>query len=476
MSAPKKDSHNLQVALNWAAAGAYVFPAVPDKKPRVKWRDVSSIDPDQIKSWFAQLTDVLPAIDLAKSGYVVLDGDRHGGPDGVAAAEGLFAERALNPAAIPTVITPQNGRHYWFRQPIEGKPLGNSDKSIRDKAINVRGAGGYVIAPGARLPDGREYKHDPNTPSALEAVETGTVPVLPPSIEKLLRANGHSTAQMPPHNGSTYSATASRDGSYAGAALDNIARKIASIRPGIGRNNELNNGALLMGHMVAAGWIERAAVEGRLFDAATACSLVQDDGQHSVLATIKSGLDAGEKEPHAPLPDREEYRGCNGSTHVKLGDGNEDKKDETVPPLPFINMANWDNEPLPMREWAVPNRIPLRQTAIISGEGGAGKSNTTLHLCCAHALGRDWLKSMPELGPAIFLDAEDDERWRSRWATAFRSASPWGPIDQLPKARRSFSNGRYAPPSPASPTATGYAPRQGRLVCASRPRVANPYP
>jgi RecA-family ATPase len=81
-----------------------------------------------------------------------------------------------------------------------------------------------------------------------------------------------------------------------------------------------------------------------------------------------------------------------------------------LPPLPFISMSNWDNEPLPKREWAVPNRIPLRQTAIISGEGGAGKSNTTLHLCCAHSLGREWLKSMPEPGPAIFLDAEDDEK------------------------------------------------------------------
>jgi Bifunctional DNA primase/polymerase, N-terminal len=95
MSVVRKDSQNLRVALNWAAAGAYVFPAGPDKKPRVKWRDVSSIDPDQIKSWFAQMIDALPAIDLAKSGHVVLDGDRHGGPDGVAAAEELFAERAL---------------------------------------------------------------------------------------------------------------------------------------------------------------------------------------------------------------------------------------------------------------------------------------------------------------------------------------------------------------------------------------------
>ena len=59
-----------------------------------------------------------------------------------------------------------------------------------------------------------------------------------------------------------------------------------------------------MGHMVGAGWIDRPTVEGRLFKAAQACGLVKDDGQRSVLATIKSGLDAGEKEPHAPLSDR----------------------------------------------------------------------------------------------------------------------------------------------------------------------------
>ena len=139
--------HNLHIALRWQQAGVSIFVAGPDKKPRVKWRDVSTTDPDQIKEWFKQWPDALPAIDLAKSGQVILDGDRHGGPDGVSAAEQLFAERSLNMAAIPTVITPQDGRHYWFLQPSEGEPLGNSDKAIRDKAINVRGAGGYVIAP-----------------------------------------------------------------------------------------------------------------------------------------------------------------------------------------------------------------------------------------------------------------------------------------------------------------------------------------
>jgi hypothetical protein len=86
MSAPKNGSHNLQVALKWQQAGLSIFVAGPDKKTHVKWRDVSTTDPDQIKEWFKQWPDALPAIDLAKSGHIILDGDRHGGPDGVAAA------------------------------------------------------------------------------------------------------------------------------------------------------------------------------------------------------------------------------------------------------------------------------------------------------------------------------------------------------------------------------------------------------
>ena len=33
-----------------------------------------------------------------------------------------------------------------------------------------------------------------------------------------------------------------------------------------------------------------------------------------------------------------------------------DAKPPQLLPLPFINMSKWDNEPLPEREWAVPNR------------------------------------------------------------------------------------------------------------------------
>jgi RecA-family ATPase len=79
-------------------------------------------------------------------------------------------------------------------------------------------------------------------------------------------------------------------------------------------------------------------------------------------------------------------------------------------PFPFINMTNWDNEPIPEQEWVVPGRIPRRQSVIFSGEGGAGKSSILLHLAATTALSREWLGAIPEQGPALFIDCEDDEK------------------------------------------------------------------
>jgi RecA-family ATPase len=89
----------------------------------------------------------------------------------------------------------------------------------------------------------------------------------------------------------------------------------------------------------------------------------------------------------------------------------EPPQSEPAPPsLPWINMSNWDNEPVPKQEWAVLDRIPLRQCVLFSGEGAAGKSTVEQHRSVAHVLGRDWLGSMPELGPAWYIDAEEEEK------------------------------------------------------------------
>jgi RecA-family ATPase len=79
------------------------------------------------------------------------------------------------------------------------------------------------------------------------------------------------------------------------------------------------------------------------------------------------------------------------------------------PPLRWLDMSNWDRQPVPERQWAIRDRVPLNQAGLFSGEGGTGKSIIELMKNVAHVSAKDWLGSMPEPGPAFYLGAEDDK-------------------------------------------------------------------
>lgn len=80
------------------------------------------------------------------------------------------------------------------------------------------------------------------------------------------------------------------------------------------------------------------------------------------------------------------------------------------PPLRWLDMSTWDGEPRPEREWAIRERVPLKQAGLFSGEGGTGKSIIELTKDVAHVIGKDWLGSSPVAGPAFYIGAEDDEK------------------------------------------------------------------
>lgn len=95
-----------------------------------------------------------------------------------------------------------------------------------------------------------------------------------------------------------------------------------------------------------------------------------------------------------------------------LGDtrARDEQSDTATPPIPYLNLRAWDNAPPAPIAYIVKDRIPARQVCLFTGHGASGKSTIALNLCCATVLGRDWLKSMPDFGPCLFIDAEDDEQ------------------------------------------------------------------
>jgi RecA-family ATPase len=95
-------------------------------------------------------------------------------------------------------------------------------------------------------------------------------------------------------------------------------------------------------------------------------------------------------------------------------------------------IRQWDGEPVPELEYAVPDRFPLENVGLFSGEGGQGKSSLVEQLCVAHVLAQEWLGCTPRQGPAIYIECEDAERvlhWRLKAIAAHYSVSLTGIAD-----------------------------------------------
>jgi hypothetical protein len=187
---------NLSAALEHAHAGLPVFPAritrrfkTWEKAPCIKnWRAEASTDEVQIRVWWREFPHAVPGIELGRAALVVIDPDRHGkGPDGIEAFAQLCADIGGLPRH-PTTNTPQ-GHHHIFRQ-NGGEPIGNSTGSL-PPGIDVRGTGGWIVAPGSVRLDGVRYTPREGTPSLTDAYRAGTIPPLPGKIDALIREPSH---------------------------------------------------------------------------------------------------------------------------------------------------------------------------------------------------------------------------------------------------------------------------------------------
>src|SRR5262249_10706711 len=179
---------NLAAALSLAAAGLPIFPAGPDKRPLLAgWQEKASTEEEQIRQWWDSYPAALPAIVVGRAGLVVIDCDRHpGGNDGIKAFNELVSANSAKLANVPPMTrTARGGAHLFFRQP-SGEPLGNGRGELPD-GIDVRGVGGFVIAPGAVLPDGKRWQSVNGRPLLADAFKAGTIPALPQWLANIIR-------------------------------------------------------------------------------------------------------------------------------------------------------------------------------------------------------------------------------------------------------------------------------------------------
>ena len=122
----------------------------PGKHPRTKrgCKDASA-DPSQIEAWWGKWPCANIGIATgAVSGIVVLDID---GAEGVATLQTLIAEYGLLPRT--PVVQTARGLHFYFKL-----PQGVSVPCSTGNGLDIRGNGGYVVAPPSIHSSGHVYQ------------------------------------------------------------------------------------------------------------------------------------------------------------------------------------------------------------------------------------------------------------------------------------------------------------------------------
>jgi Bifunctional DNA primase/polymerase, N-terminal len=292
----------LAAALTYARKGIPVFPCDPRDKTPLCPRGFHAANTNEtwIRLWWRQEPNAMRGAPCGPpSGLWVLDVDidPERSIDGGATLAELVARHGPLPLTL-TSLTPRGGVQHFFRW--NGAHIRNSSGKIGG-GIDVRGDGGYVVLPPSMRADGTPYRWQNPSLSPVDAPAW--------LIEEAIKAPSSSAGGTPrlansrramreavlPVNGSP-APSSPRAHAWALAALRIACERIAAAKEGT-RNHTLNAEAFDLFRLVAGGHLDEERARASLLQAADKCGLVEDDGEVSVLNTIKSAARAGLASP-----------------------------------------------------------------------------------------------------------------------------------------------------------------------------------
>jgi putative DNA primase/helicase len=223
------------------------------RRPKRTWEPYQQRLPTEVEvvRWWQMCPDAnIGIVTGAISGIIVLDID------------GSEVEHPTTPISLTG-----NGMHIFYRHP------GERVHGFVRPGMDLKGDGGYVVAPPSIHPSGRRYEWQ---------IDPFIEPVAPPDwLMEMIRPREIEPV-TPRWVGNAYGQAALHN------ELDILART-----PVGARNNQLNKSAFSLGQLLAVGLLDRTEVEQTLTAVARAIGL----GTREVQATLRSGLEAGMRNP-----------------------------------------------------------------------------------------------------------------------------------------------------------------------------------
>ncbi len=162
----------LDAALSYAKRGWHVFPVTHTKVPfsKTHGHKDATCNAEEVRALWRRFPQANVAIATGKrSGIFVLDVDVKDYKVGEESLEELERQFGELPDSVEA-ITASGGRHIYFRYPSEGEIYNSQSKVGKD--LDIRGEGGYVVAPNSVI-DGKAYSwellHHPDEHKVVDA-------------------------------------------------------------------------------------------------------------------------------------------------------------------------------------------------------------------------------------------------------------------------------------------------------------------
>lgn len=367
-------------AVETVRRGFRAFPCIPGTKlPAVKnWANNCFVDMlETAEQWPGDAHN----IGVHCRGLVVVDVDVKNGRDGIADLKHL-----PDMPETYTVKTPSGGLHLYYRLP-PGVEVSNSARNL-PAGIDVRGAGGYVLAPGS-IVDGKPY------------VIARDLPVAPAPewlLERLRTAAERTT----------------ESGTVIGeldtpVAIDQ-ARKVVARQSDSFEGSRDDDGARLANRLADFGISQETCLQLLLAWNDTKVHPPLDDADIERLSSV-------------PWRSRQSPIGRDNPLH-----GLEPVPPPEKGPNPFgarcvdLGLSDADEAAIPPRPWLVNGLLLRGQASELIAPGGSGKSTFSLNVAAAVALGNSDLIGMEvtERARVLIVNAEDDIDEQNRRTAAMR--------------------------------------------------------
>ena len=402
-----------------------VFACGPDKRPVTQhgFHDATR-DPAEIRAQFGTPGAAMIGVPTGQgAGFFVVDLDVKNGGQGL---EWLAANQHRLPRTR-THKTRSGGQHLLFHWP-EGRTVRNSASRIAP-GVDVRGNGGYIIAPPSP-------EYEIADASALAEAPAWLLDLIDPPAAAPSPASRPAPAPRTSGDGTRYGLQ----------ALDNECQAILSAPDGA-KHDTLNRAAFSIGGLVAAGELAEGPAMQALASALAGIASRCEDypaAQKTLGAAFRAGMAKPREAPPRlirrvveeyattrpeppPLTEAPEHWGAEPDFEPDMMQVERIAPSAGKSPL-WVDRAAFNAAAIPRRPWAVPGYLMRGSVTVLSGQGAGGKSSLvvrwTINAATGQAIGQ-FIPSAPL--KVVNYNTEDDRDEQQRRYRAALKASGHDP-------------------------------------------------